>query len=95
MPDIPAPLPGHDTSERSIWMRALLMLLLALCFQLASSLLVVLALAQWVLMLVSKDPNERLSGFARSLGHYLRQIAEFEGFASEALPFPFSDWPIG
>ncbi|RFO95879.1 DUF4389 domain-containing protein [Rhodoferax lacus] len=93
MSDTPAPLPGTESAERSIWLRALLMLVLALCFQLASSLLVVLALAQWVLVLVSKDPNERLSSFARSLGHYLRQIAEFEGFASQALPFPFSDWP--
>jgi hypothetical protein len=34
-----------------------------------------------------------LRAVGRSLGLYLRQIADFECFATEELPFPFSDWP--
>ena len=95
MPDIPTPTPLHslETSPRSIWVRALLMVVLAIAFQLASTLLGLLAVLQLIVTLVNKSPNERICLFARSLGLYLRHIAEFEGFASEALPFPFADWP--
>jgi hypothetical protein len=29
----------------------------------------------------------------QSLGRYLRQIVDFVSFATEEVPFPFSDWP--
>lgn len=80
------------TPQRSIWLRGLLMLLMAVAFQLAATLLCVLAVVQFVLALLNA-PNTRLSHFGRSLGHYLRQIAGFVSFASEETPFPFSDWP--
>lgn len=78
---------------RKLWVRALLMLLLAAAFQLAASLLLFMAVLQLVLAAATGSPNERLQQFGRSLGHYLGQIASFECFASEALPFPFSAWP--
>ncbi|MBI3531352.1 MAG: DUF4389 domain-containing protein, partial [Burkholderiales bacterium] len=76
MSDIPSTAP-----QRNIWLRALLMLLMGIGFQLAATLLGVLAVVQFVLALVS-TPNARLSQFGRSLGQYLRQIAEFVGFAT-------------
>jgi hypothetical protein len=79
-------------ATRNIWLRGLLMLLMAIAFQLAATLLCVLAVVQFVLALVSA-PNARLSQFGGSLGQYLRQIADFVNFASEKVPFPFSDWP--
>lgn len=87
MSNIPSPVP-----QRNIWLRALLMLLMGIGFQLAATLLGVLAVVQFVLALVN-TPNARLSQFGRSLGQYLRQIADFVGFATEEVPFPFSDWP--
>lgn len=95
MPDTPTPVPSLETGPHSIWLRGLLMLLLAIAFQLASTLMGLLAVLQWIVTVVNKSPNERICLFARSLGQYLRQIADFEGFASEALPFPFADWPAG
>jgi hypothetical protein len=80
-------------AKRSIWMRALLMILMAIAFHLASVLLGVLAVVQFVFALVSDEPNARLGSFGHSLGQYLRQIAEFVSFATEDAPFPFSDWP--
>lgn len=74
-------------------MRGVFMVLMALAFQLASSLLGLVAVVQWVLVLIGNRPNDRLGSFATSLGLYLRQIAEFEGFATEVRPFPFTDWP--
>ena len=94
MPDTPVSSPPESaTSQRNIWMRGLLMVVMALAFQLASTLLGMLAVVQFVLTLVSEKPNARLSTFGRCLGHYLRQIAEFVSFATEDVPFPFSDWP--
>ena len=34
-----------------------------------------------------------LMAFGRSLERYQGQIADFVSFATEAPPFPFSDWP--
>lgn len=82
----------NTVPQRNIWLRALLMLLMGIGFQLAATLLGVLAVVQFVLALINA-PNARLSEFGRSLGQYLRQIADFVGFATEEVPFPFSDWP--
>jgi hypothetical protein len=77
-----------------LWVRALLMILLAAAFQLAASVLLFVCLLQLVLAATS-TPNLRLRQLGRSLGRYLLQIAEFESFGSEELPFPFSPWPAG
>lgn len=98
MSDGPAPFPPTPNTtasphKRSIWMRGLLMLLMAMAFQLASSLLGLIAVVQFVMTLLSDRPNHRLAHFSRSVGQYLRQIAEFLGFATEMVPFPLTDWP--
>lgn len=85
-------VPGSP-EKRSLWVRVLLMVLMALAFHVAITILGVLAVVQLVLAIIAGGPNERLARFGASLGQYLRQIGEFESFASEAAPFPFSDWP--
>ncbi len=87
---------SHDAAlpaPRKLWQRVLLMLLLAIAFQLSGWLLFFAAVAQLIFVLVNGQTNKRLVRFGRSLGLYLGQIAHFETFATEALPFPFSDWP--
>ena len=79
--------------KRSLWVRVLLMLLMGLAFHIAITILGALALVQLLFAAVSDGPNERLQHFGRGLGQYLRQITDFVSFASEELPFPFSDWP--
>ena len=86
-------LPATATAKRSIWLRGLLMILMGLAYQLASTLLFFVALIQFVLALLSDAPNSRLTGFGRSLGRYQGQIANFVSFATEEPPFPFADWP--
>lgn len=80
-------------APRKRWHRVLLMLLLALAFQLSAWVLFLAAVIQLILLLVTGETNPRLSRFGRSLGRYLGQIADFETFDTEALPFPFTDWP--
>lgn len=85
-------VPGTP-EKRSLWVRVLLMILMALAFHLAITVLGVLALVQLVLAIIAGGPNERLGRFGRGLGQYFRQMSEFLIFASEEAPFPFSDWP--
>ncbi|MDP3227577.1 MAG: DUF4389 domain-containing protein [Acidovorax sp.] len=78
---------------RKLPMRALLMLLMCVAFQLAAWVLIAVALLQLAFAVFSDEANPRLQGLGRSLGRYLGQIAGFVTFATEAAPFPFSDWP--
>ena len=79
--------------KRSVWLRGLLMVLMAIAFQISGTLLAIGAIVQFVLALLSNGPNARLIAFGQSLGLYLSQIADFVSFATEEVPFPFSAWP--
>ena len=85
--------PSLLTPPRKLWVRALLMLLLAAAFQLAASVLLFVAVVQLVLAVFTDAPNVLLQQFGRSLARYLAQVADFQTFGSEELPFPFSPWP--
>ena len=80
-------------NKRNIWIRGLFMLLLFLAFHVCATVLCIVAVIQFVMKLLGDTPNERLVVFGRSLGRYLQQIADFQVFATEEMPFPFSDWP--
>ena len=81
--------------KRSIWLRGVLMLLMAIAFHVCGTLLALGAIIQFVLALLINTPNARLIAFARSLGLYLSQIADFVSFGTEEVPFPFNEWPSG
>lgn len=81
--------------QRSLWVRVLQMILLAIAFQIAVTVLGAVALVQLALAVFGGGSNARLRHFGRSLGRYLAQITDFETFATEDLPFPFAEWPAG
>ncbi|HJW57748.1 MAG TPA: DUF4389 domain-containing protein [Burkholderiaceae bacterium] len=81
------------TNERNILVRGLLMLLMAIAYQLSGTLLFFVAIIQFAMALLSGVPNARLLAFGRSLGRYINQLVNFFTFASEEVPFPFSEWP--
>ncbi|MDO8263451.1 MAG: DUF4389 domain-containing protein [Gallionella sp.] len=80
-------------NKRNIWMRGLFMLLMALALHVGGTVLGVIAVIQFVIMLLNDTPNERLAKFGRSLARYFQQIVNFLSFATEDIPFPFNDWP--
>lgn len=88
-------IPIITTHKRSIWIRGLFMVLMALVYQLSGTLLFIIAILQFIFALISTAPNARLLALGRSLGRYLQQIARFLTFVSEDMPFPFNDWPSG
>ena len=84
-------LPGAQ--PRKWWQRALFMLVMLVAFHVAAWVLAIVAVVQLVLAAAADGSNERLRDVGRGVGRYLAQIAEFVSFASEEVPFPFSDWP--
>ena len=87
--------PATINDKRSIWLRGLVMILMAIAFHISTTLLALVAIVQFVLALVSDTPNARLIAFGQSLGLYLSQIADFVSFGTEEVPFPFNAWPQG
>lgn len=85
--------PDTADAKRNIWIRAILMLLMALILHVCGTLLFVVAIIQFVMQLLNGVPNARLVSFGRGLGNYFRQIVCFLTFATEEMPFPFSEWP--
>ena len=84
-----------NAGPRKLWMRALFMLLMMLAYQLSVTLLFILAVIQFLIVLLNDSPNVRLMDFGCSVGTYLKQVVQFLTFATEEAPFPFSDWPSG
>lgn len=85
--------PEASTNKRNIWIRGLFMLLMGLAYHVAGTVLFVVALIQFLIMLMNDQPNARLVSFGRSLGRYFQQIVNFVCFSTEEVPFPFSEWP--
>jgi len=82
-------------NDRNMWMRGLFMLLLILALHISGTAIFIVAVIQFVMLLLAGKPNARLVTFGRSLGRYLQQIVNFLTFATEEMPFPFSNWPAG
>lgn len=83
---------GIVPGRRPVWERGLYMLLMAVLWHVAELVLFTVAIVQFIFALLG-GPNERLSAFGGSLSRYVQQVAAYLTFASDALPFPFSDWP--
>ncbi|MDH2916036.1 MAG: DUF4389 domain-containing protein [Gallionella sp.] len=79
--------------KHNLLARGLFMLLMALAFNVCGTVLCIVVVIQFVVMLLNGTPNPRLVSFGRSLGNYLRQIVNYLTFATEEVPFPFSEWP--
>ena len=97
----PAPDAGNgdggkeDSDKRNIWIRGLFMLLILLAVHVTGTVLFIVTAIQFVMLLLSDAPNDRLVRLGRSLGRYLQQCADYLTFATEEMPFPFSEWPSG
>ena len=94
--------PDNDASDsgdgerfeapKGIWMRGLMMLILALMFGLAETVLGVVALVQFLWMLFAKEKNTLLMGFGEDLARWLADVALFQTGATDDKPFPWAKW---
>ena len=97
--------PGDDSSEkpgeleqnltaRSTWLRLVFMIAIAICNELARLVGGVIVLLQFLHVLFTGKPNERLKDAGSSLAQYVYQVVEYLTFNTEVRPFPFdAEWP--
>ena len=85
----------NSPEKRSIWWRALYMVLFTILYSVAEVVLVAVVVFQFVVLLVLKKANDRLLTFGQSLSTYVYQILSFLTFNSETHPYPFAPWPKG
>ena len=85
-------LKSNLTSSRH-WMRLVFMLLFALLLQVATAVMWVLVILQFLFSLITGKDNEKLRAFGSALSVYIHQSLRFLTYNSEDKPFPFSDWP--
>ncbi|MTI13108.1 DUF4389 domain-containing protein [Sansalvadorimonas verongulae] len=90
---------GHNDSlkenllSESLWLRVIYMVLFYFAGHVVIALVLLIAIVQGVLTLITGQPNLNLQEFSLGLNRYLQQVANFLTFNSENKPFPFSDWP--
>ncbi|TNE36795.1 MAG: DUF4389 domain-containing protein [Alphaproteobacteria bacterium] len=86
---------GSDdgSARRGAVERGLFMLLFGAIAYLTIWAVILLAVIQWVFVLINKEPNADIKRFSTNLAEYLAQIARFLGFATEEKPCPFSPFP--
>lgn len=87
----PTPEAAADTSRKPVWLRGFCMIIIAFLIGAAQSVLVLLALIQFLLMLISRgEPNAQIADFGETVGKWLAQASKFLTAKSEDKP-----WPLG
>lgn len=79
-------------APENIWMRGLYMIIFALFFGVAETLLAVMAVVQFFWMLFKREKNQAIADFGTDLGRWLRRVAEFQTGSRDEKPFPWAGW---
>jgi hypothetical protein len=90
---------SHDNIKSNLtsskhWLRLLFMLVFAAVLQVASVVMWILVIAQFIFSLVTGEDNRQLRKFGHALSIYIFDTLKFLTYASEEKPFPFADWPL-
>ena len=80
-----------DQYPSGVWMRALHMLIFAILFGFAETLLILLALLQLGWMIFAKKRNPSLAQFGDQLSDWLHAVGRFQSGASDRKPFPWKE----
>ncbi|WP_347329540.1 DUF4389 domain-containing protein [Marinimicrobium locisalis] len=75
------------------WLRLVYMLLFAVLVHVASFVMGVIIVLQFLFALLSGSANKNLRDFGESLALYIYRVLQFLTYVREEKPFPFSDWP--
>ena len=80
-------------SRRPIWIRGAFMVFFMIAFSITQGLVALMAVIQFLSLMITAKPNDFIANFGRSLGLWLEQIARFQSAASDERPFPWAPWP--
>ena len=75
------------------WLKALYILLFGIILEVIKLVTWGIAILQFVMVLVTDHPIQRLLQLSQHLGKYAAQIIHFVSYNTEQKPYPFSDWP--
>lgn len=75
------------------WLRFVFMCLFVCVAFVASYVMLVLVIIQFIFALVLGNSETRLRSFGSSLSQYIFQSLNFLTYNTEDKPFPFADWP--
>ena len=85
----------ENLKQTNSWTRGLYMLMFAVFYSIAEVVMVATVIFQFLLLIFTAKPNERLVKLGQSLSTYQYQIMIFLTFNSEVHPYPFGAWPKG
>jgi len=83
---------GAETDFENIWQRLLNIVIIAVLMSMASTLLGVMTVAQFLLMVFNKrEPNEQLAEIGTTMGVWMAKAARYQTAASEVKPWPWTE----
>ena len=85
----------QQDSERtkSVWLRGLIMLFFMVAFGLGQTILNIIAIIQFLWLLIAGETNQFLARFGTSLSKWFSEVIHFLTCANNERPFPWREWP--
>lgn len=86
----------QDTTitRKSVGIRLLYTLLYLVVFEILKTIIQIVALFQFVYLLISKTYNERARTFSNKVVTYAYKVMRYVSLNDNNRPFPFSDFPV-
>lgn len=84
--------PTDYSQNKSIWMRGLWMIILAILFCIAETVLLTAAVIQFFWIVFAKEKNQFIIEFGKSMANWLSITARYQTGESEEKPFPWTAW---
>ena len=83
----------ENVKDENTWVRLAFIILFALALQVTGVILALTVVVQFLTQLLTGRPNEQVSAFGQNLARFYTQTIRFLTFASDDMPWPFSQWP--
>lgn len=84
----------ENVKSRSTWLRLLFMIICSLLYAVSRLVVFTVVALQFLWLLFTGEPNQRLTAAGQSLATYTYQLVRYLTFGSDVRPFPFDDdWP--
>ena len=81
-----------ESDFENIWLRLLNMVIIAFLMSMASSLLGIMTVVQFLIMVFNKrEPNEQLAEMGTTMGVWMAKAARYQTAASEVKPWPWTE----
>ncbi len=81
-----------ETDYENIWLRLLNMIIIAVLMSMASTLLGLMTVAQFLIMVFNKrEPNDQLAEMGTTMGVWMAKAARYQTAASEVKPWPWTE----